>query len=451
VKTSHSDIELDAVAKSAPDTMIASGLDVTPRQQGDGPAEGEVQRIEQFSREQFRLIREAREALLAEKQEQDKAAQLRRQDLDQRAKLIDTLMSNLHERERRLTEQMEEAIVERAPITPKRDLTDELEDADWVDIEELSTIHQMKTMRQQMSDQKAALERALAERDDALERLSQLQQVQHECAIATPVAEEVNHELEQARTELNQAHAQVAELRADVDRREQERIRQEKHNAKREKALVVLQELVERHLQFDDKEEQLKAAIAERDAALARIEVIRPRLGELEQVRSERDAAYQALRQREPEPEGWDSKEIEFAALRRQVEEEKRQLGLEARDLHLHAEDMQKKLEETRNAVIAERALVQQQSEELAVAQTALAEEQRKCREQEDDLRLRESELIEMKEIIEQETAHDRAQLVQERVRIARLREFLKMELQSNSQASLLRPSQELPSSGQPD
>src|SRR5262249_49285942 len=75
--------------------------------------ETERKRLEAFARDQFRLIRDARQALLAEQraieQEQDK----RREDLERRAVALENRTRDLQEREQRLTEKMEDALLER--------------------------------------------------------------------------------------------------------------------------------------------------------------------------------------------------------------------------------------------------------------------------------------------------------------------------------------------------
>ena len=105
------------------------------------------------------------------------------------------------------------------------------------------------------------------------------------------------------------------------------------------------------------------------------------------------------------------------------------------RDLHQRESTIESKAE----AVRRELSEKQVQLEKLAAT---LAEQKRdiedRDREQDEhhrkvvlreaEVRLEQAELHEMQQIAEQEVSHERAQLTQERLRIARLREMLRME-----------------------
>ena len=194
-------------------------------------------------------------------------------------------------------------------------------------------------------------------------------------------------------------------------------------------------EMEELRKQLQERQRKLQQARAERDAAWEELRRLRDQQQELERLKAERDAAVAQARRPQPAPPDYAKFEREFAVLHRQLDAERRRLAEEAQDLHLCRLDLQKKTDSWQEDVAKDQARLQQLAEELTARQHLIDQDRRQLEQNERELeqrlrdqRLREVELRELREIAERDNARERSELMQERVRIARLREALRLE-----------------------
>jgi hypothetical protein len=318
----------------------------------------ERKRLEQFAREQFALIREAREKFISEKQTSEQVLESRRTELERQTQSLLVRLHELHEKEQQFTEQMEDVIPERHAGLARREPTppaalDSLAD---------TTFQEVILLRHELEEKQQRIEQLQAERDIALEQVRQLQQPLE----PNPAAEE----------ELPEQWAEaLVEQSPLLQQKEVEKLRG----------------------QLDDLRQQM------------------------DHMRAERDTAWADLRRLPPPPEEVVQQEAEFVALRRQLEQERRKLEEMARDMHLGEVELHKRKDACERGMAERRQQLDRRASELA-------ERQLRIEEKAGELRLHEAELREMKEIVERDTARERAELLLERLRIARLREALRME-----------------------
>jgi hypothetical protein len=317
--------------------------------------QAERKRLEEFAREQFALIRQARERFVAEKQAAEAVLETRRQELERQTQALLIRLGELHKKEEQLADQLENAIPERhgdvVPLETDRQMDPSADE---------KAFQELVSLRQQIREQAERLEQLQAERDTALEEVRQLHQ-----AAAPAIAVE------------------------------------------------------------EDLPDQWAVALVEESAEKREVDSLRQQLQDqqarLEQFRAERDAAFAQLRRLPPPPEEVIQQEAEFVVLRRQLEQERRRLEEFARDVHLAEVEHQRRRDGAERELNEKRQQLERRAGELADRQLRLEEKA-------GEVRLHEAELREMKEIVERDTARERAELLLERLRIARLREALRIE-----------------------
>ncbi len=220
---------------------------------------------------------------------------------------------------------------------------------------------------------------------------------------------------------------EVILLRHELEERQQ---RLEQLQAERDIALEQVRQLQQPLTPSSSEEDlpdQWAEALVEQSPLVQQqeMDVLRRQLqelrGHLENLRSERDTAWAELRHLPPPPEEVAQQEAEFVALRRQLEQERHRLDEAARDLHLTEVEFHKRKDASERGLAEHRQQLDRRAADLADRQLRLEEKA-------GELRLHEAELREMKEIVERDTARERAELLLERLRIARLREALRME-----------------------
>lgn len=442
--------------------------------------------VGRFAQEELAQIRAAREALEQEKRDAEQALEQRRQELERQSQLLVGRLQELHDREQRLAEDLEDALPERLSEYPRRsrgrgEASDE------------SQVLESETLRRQLRDQQMSLELLSAERDAAWSQLHQyrdqqeeLEHLRAECGslkarlagdgvapLPAPTEsndhrekiEALQKQLEQLRSERDEAWSYIQDL--------PERVQQiEKLKAERDAALDQLRALTEKMQTTDeassdsewvdldtpqgaqtllkiqaselrdqlvDLRDQVSKMAAERDEAwrcLQDAQALPARMqDELEQLRTERDAALEQLRQLSAEPEHWSQHEAEFAALRLQLKQEQRQLAEDRQELHRREAEMVRRTEAARQEVQREQQRLEEVSQELEDLGQQLREDRAQLEAKERELRLRdaqnhlrEAEIREMIEIAELDAARERSELNQERLKLARLREAIRLE-----------------------
>jgi chromosome segregation ATPase len=340
--------------QASPEATVAEGSPDAPF----ALLQAERKRLEEFARQQFALIREAREKYVAEKQAAEQVLETRRGELERQTQLLLVRLRELHDKEEQFAAQLEDAVPERHMGLVGHE-PDQLLDAEAHE----NTLHELAVLRQQLDEKQRHIDQLQAERTSASQ---EARPAPPEHAPGVSGDEELADEW-------------AVEL---VDESPLVRQQQEVESLRKQ-----LQEQQER----------------------------------LEQLRSERDAAFMQLRRLPPPPEEVVQQEAEFVVLRRQLEQERRRLEEGARDLHLGEVEFQKQKDAAATELADQRRQLERRASELA-------ERQLKLEERAGEVRLDEAELREMREIIERDTARERAELLQERLRIARLREALRME-----------------------
>jgi hypothetical protein len=137
----------------------------------------------------------------------------------------------------------------------------------------------------------------------------------------------------------------------------------------------------------------------------------------LDQLKTERDTALAEVQRLVEEPEDWSKQEEQFAALSRDLHQREVKLQEDLRMLAQEHERLQKTV-----------ADFQERSRRLEQEQLERDNRDREFRFREEKLRLREAEIKEMRDLIEQDNALARKELVEERREVARLREILQQE-----------------------
>jgi DNA repair exonuclease SbcCD ATPase subunit len=445
--------------------------------------------VGRYAHEELAQIRAARESLEEEKRAAEGALEQRRQELERQSQLLVGRLQELHDREQRLAEELEDALPERHNDYPRRT-------RGRSEASEESQILESETLRRQLRDQQMSLELLSAERDAAWSQLHQYRDQQAELEqlraerdqlkfrldgdgiFAEPPPPSVT-EVEELRQQLEGLKKQYEQLRAERDeawsviQELPERVQQlEKVKAERDAALDQLRALTEKIKTSDESpsdsewvdldspqgeqtllkiqaseqrdqmmklREQVEKLRVERDEAWRCVQDVQAlptrQQDEILQLRSERDAALEQLRQLSMEPEHWSMQEAEFAALRLQLKHEQRQLAEDRQELHRRESEMVRRTEVTRQEVQREQQRLEEVSHELEELAQQLREDRGGLEGKERDLRLRdaqnhlrEAEIREMIEIAELDNARERSELNQERLKLARLREAIRLE-----------------------
>jgi crescentin len=180
--------------------------------------------------------------------------------------------------------------------------------------------------------------------------------------------------------------------------------------------------------EFEALRRQVEKREEERNAAQAEVQRLQQENQQLLRTRTEQDLALVRLRRQSIQPPEWTKLEREFADQHRQLEADRKQLADQIQQLRQFEKDQQQKAELADKALAAKEQQLQRAADELAALRQRLHEERQQFKEQSAELSLREAELREMSEIADRDHARERAELHQERLRIARLREALRLE-----------------------
>lgn len=371
----------DSSVTPLPSSSIASEVKAsagTPSSAASSPfplLEAERQRLEQFTRDQLSQISRARDALLADKRNTEQALEARRLELERQSQLVRNRLQELHEREKKAGERIEDALPERSAtyrrrryssLIDKRKLADEGADPE------------VRALREQLQELKQNMVLLRGERDAAFD---ELQQLRHEPpplppdgSPAAPFSRDAKRSAEDAE-QIETLHGQIRDL-------------QQLHQQ--------LQADQSRALPSEDWQQ-------------------------LDQVKSERDAALAEVQRLVQEPEEWAKQEEEIVALNRDLRQRESKIQEE---LHILAQEHQR----------LERTLVEyrERSNLLDQDRSQLEDRDREFRLREEQMRLREAELREMKDMIERDNILARKELVEERQQVTRLREILRQERETS-------------------
>ena len=333
--------------------------------------EAERQRLEQFTRDQLAQISRARDAFLAEKRDTEQNLETRRQQLEEQGQLLRTRLQELHDRERKAGDRSDDALPERSANYRRRRFSSLI---DKRKLEEESADPELHALREQLNEMKQTMVLLRGERDAAWDELQQVRQ-----------------ELHQAQENRAPASSSAAPPADATQAAELEALRRQVQH--QQQLLQDLQAKQRRNFPSDELQRRL------------------------EQLKSERDAALSEVERLAQTPEEWTKQEEEFAALSRELRQRETKLQ---EDLRLLAQEHQR-LEKT----VAD---FRERSRQLDQEQLELGGRDREFRFREEQLRLREAEIKEMRDLIEQDNALARKELVEERLEVARLRELLQQE-----------------------
>jgi hypothetical protein len=350
--------------------------------------EAERERLEEFTQNQLNLVREARQAFLAETQVKEQALESRRQELERQVQLVVTRLNELHEREQHQGERLEDALPERHANYRRRrfsSLLDKTKIAADADPE-------IQSLREQLREVKQSLVLAQGERDAAWDELLTLRT-----------------QARQLENTIAERDAALAKLQKSPDK--PEAVPSLEVDQARRKRQAEETETLWRQVQ--EQRQLLERVRKDQDAA--REVLVQEWQRQLQQLKAERDAALEEVDRIAQEPEAWAEQEEEFATLTRELRA--REAELKQRLQFLTQE--QQRLEKLRAEIGDRNRLLEKDRQQLE-------EQTRQLYLREERVRLREAELKELKEIVEQENARDRADLLQERMKIARLRETVR-------------------------
>ena len=363
----------DPESLSAPEPPAGVAPEQRPTDQPAGSPfallEAERQRLEQFTRDQLAQIARARDAFLAEKRTIEQTLETRRQQLEEQGQLLRTRLQELHEREKKSGERSDDALPERNANYRRRRFSSLI---DKRKLEEESADPELKALREQLSEMKQTVVLLRGERDAVWDELQQVRQELQRAQENRPQAGSAPP------ADSNQA-AELETLRRQVEQQQQ--------------LIQDLQAKQRRSFQSDELQRRL------------------------EQLKSERDAALTEVERLVQAPEDWTKQEEEFAALSRELHQRENKLQEDLRLLSQEHARLEKTVADYRER---NRQLDQERSE--------LANRDRDFRFREEKLRLREAEIKEMRDLIEQDNALVRKELVEERAEVARLRELLQQE-----------------------
>ena len=334
--------------------------------------EAERQRLEQFTRDQLAQISRARDAFLSEKRATEQALENRRLQLEEQGQLLRNRLQEMHERDKKSVDRIEDALPERSVNYRRRRFSSLV---DKRKLEDESIDPEIRALREQLEELKQTTVLLRGERDAAWEELQrvrqELQQAQEKGTAPSDTAASPVTDPAQA-VELDSLRRQVLD---------------------QQQVIQDLQAKQRRRFPSDELQRRLDQLKSELDTALAEVE----RLVQ--------------------EPEDWTKQEEEFAALSRELHD--REVKLQE-DLRLLAQEHQR-LEKTLADSQARNRQFDQERQELE-------KRDREFRFREEQLRIREAEIKEMRDLIEQDSALARKELVQERLEVARLRELLQQE-----------------------
>jgi hypothetical protein len=271
-----------------------------PRDGGSKAAlDAERRRVDLFAREQFRLIREARQAFLADQRAAESDWNTRRQELERRSQILEERSQALDEREKRLAEPAKEAAVDRQGHTPDLGFRESQLENDWVRIDEAARALEVKALHRQLHalqeefdklqagydqaldqvghlrDQIAEREQFRAERDHTLIELQRLRiESEERDQQRTKAIDHLTFERDQARSLFEEVQDQLADLEA-VQRQDLEQLEIE-----RREVLLQNQDLLAQLQRAEEVRQELETLRGERDAALRKVEEMNARLEE---------------------------------------------------------------------------------------------------------------------------------------------------------------------------
>jgi len=375
----------DSSVTPLPGSSIASGAVGSPSSAGSSPfalLEAERQRLEQFTRDQLAQISRARDALLAEKRNTQQALEARRLELEQQGQLLRNRLHELHEREKKAGDRIEDALPERSVNYRRRRFSSLV---DKRKLEEEDVDPEVRALREQLQELKQNMVLLRGERDAAFDELEQLRQ-QPPLAPTTPEnADSSSRDAERS------AESADVKLTAEIESLQRQ--------------LQEQQTLIERF--------QTEQAKVPTQSALPSEEWQR----ELDKLKLERDVALAEVHRLVQEPDDFAQQEEEIVALNRelrrrgtQIQEELQLMGQE----HQRLEKTLREYQERSGALDRERLEIEQRDRDAHL--------------REEQMRLREAELREMKEMIEKDNILARKELNEERQQVARLREVLRQE-----------------------
>jgi chromosome segregation ATPase len=209
--------------------------------------EAERQRLEQFTRDQLAQISRARDTLLAEKRNHEQALEARRLELERQGQLVRNRLQELHEREKKAGERVEDALPERS-VTYRRRRYSSL--IDKRKLEEEGVDPEVKALREQLQDLKQNLSLVKAERDAAFDELQRLRRQPP----PPPPAEEpprtpISRDTQRSAEEIETLRRQVQEQQGQLDQMKSER----------DVALAEVQRLVQEPEDWARQEEEIVA------------------------------------------------------------------------------------------------------------------------------------------------------------------------------------------------
>jgi hypothetical protein len=444
--------------------------------------------LERIAREQFDQIREARKVLAAEQEEAEQALQRRRQELEAQAQTMLARMSELQEREQRLGEggpaanaaELEALQQKLHDYEFRLELLQAEKDAAWAQVQQtqeecehrLDALRtELETLRHESQERIDNLSRVLREvgeeRDQALAKLRQWPTREVAIQPGAPVPDRkidsisgvglqhTNIEVEAAggkagsisafglqhtdielpelarelqagnarpqldALELEQLRAERAELRERIAQLEQEAQRREGEPAApvRPKSGEFIDLAKATSIgQFGLEHTDLKLPESAHDLQSA---------GEVEQLRAERDALRDRVAQLQQD---WERQQTQFVEIRKQLQLEAEALTRDAQELDRGKRALEGSAAQSKGQLSEDREFIARMQGELRKQMEDQRAREEDLRRREIEMRLQLAEIRELREISENECARDRAQLAQERIRIARLREALRRE-----------------------
>jgi hypothetical protein len=426
-------------------------------------------------RDELAQIRAARQSFEEEKHAAEKALAQQRQELDQQSQVLLARLHELREAELRLAKNLEDAL----PARFGTEASPENQRGQW---SQDSQAVPEQALGQRLRDQQMVLERVGAERDvvwkelqkcrDQAEELASLRSERD--ALRTQLAggarapgqpppgdlhrrvELLKQHIERVRTQRDQAWSSLQDRR--VHLLELEQIKRERDAAladlrARTESLTQkanddswvnldspeTQRMLSLQTEVHSQQEACERLRQEREQACAQLvelqKIPQRLLGEIAQVRAERDAAIASLRQLSIEPESWTRQEAEFAAARLQLKQEQRQLANTLMEQRRREIEERRKIQQSlddaqRNkewlASLGEH--IEEFRHRLCQCRDGIEARERDLRSRDAQIDLREAEVREMAEVARIDAARERLELRQERLRLARVREATKLE-----------------------
>jgi len=313
--------------------------------------EAERQRLEQFTRDQLAQISRARDTLLAEKRTNEQALEARRLELERQGQLVRTRLQELHEREKKAGERIEDALPERS-ATYRRRRYSSLVDKRKLAEEDVDP--EVKALREQLHELKQNLVLVKSERDAAFDELQVFRrQPLPQPAVDTPSdssscdSERSAAEIEGLRRQLQEQQGQLDQIKSERDvalAEVQRRVQEPEDWARQEEEIVALnRELRQRESQI---QEELQLMTREHQRLETTLAEYQERGRKLDQDRQELENHERESRFRE---EQLRLREAELREMRDMIEKN----NIQAR----------KELVEERQQVIRLRELLRQERE----------------------------------------------------------------------------------------